>query len=101
MQPYITYREANDNGELIYYVLQKEFPHYLAFISTKVEKALAQATIAGYNMQIVFCGVIHGQFIPSYRGVVGQIQMVMEDMSNWFLDNRINVEPKKYLKFKL
>lgn len=101
-QPFLTYRETNEKGELIYYILQKEFPHYLAWVSnTRVEKALAQATVAGYNMQIVFCGTISGAFIPSYRGVVEQIQMVIESMSSWFLDNRINVEPKKYLKFKL
>jgi hypothetical protein len=102
MQPYITFVETNDKGELIYYILQKSFPNYLAYISTtRVEKALAQATVAGYNMQVVFCGTIQGAFIPSYRGVVEQIQLALEDMANWFLSNRINLESKKYLKFKL
>lgn len=100
-QPYITFRETNNEGELIYYILQKEFPHYLAFTSNKVEKALAQATISGYNMQVVFCGCINGFVIPSYRGTIDQIQYQVEHMSDWFLANRINIEPKKYLKFKI
>lgn len=102
MQPYITFVETNDKGELIYYILQKEFPHYQAYISiTRVEKALAQATVAGYNMQIVFCGVINGAFVPSYNNVMNEIQFTLEQMSLFFLTNRINVEPKKYLKFKI
>lgn len=102
MIKYITYREPNDKGELIYYILQKEFPHYQAYIATtRVERALAKASIAGYNMEVVFCGCINGFVIPSYRGTVMQMQGIMEQMASWFLVNRINVEPKKYLKFKL
>lgn len=102
MQPFLTFRETNENGELVYYILQKEFPHHLAYISTtRIENPLAQATIAGYNMQVIFCGVINGAYIPSYRGAIGQIQLCLESMCEWFLINRINVEPKKYLKFKI
>lgn len=101
-QPFLTYRETNENGELVYFILQKDFPHYLGYVSnTRVEKALAQATVSGYNTQIIFCGCINGFVIPSYKGTINQMQFIMEQMAEWFLVNRINVEPKKYLKFKI
>lgn len=103
MQPYITYRETDKNNVLQYYILQKEFPHYKALISIipPKEGTLAYTVISGYKMWMVYGGTIVGNFVPSYNNVTEDIQFVLENMAVWFLSNRIEIEPKKYFKFKI
>ena len=102
MIQYITYREIDTEGRLCYYILQKEFPHYKGIIALgKLENTLSSATIAGYKMYVNFNGTLRGNLIPSYNDVLKEIDIIMEDMAIWFLNNRILADQKKYSKFKI
>lgn len=101
-QPYITFREDNEDGKLCYYVLGRTFPHFIGRVETRVpQSTVAQASISGYNMWIVFDYTLRGKFIPSYANIAEEIQATLELMAVWFLDNRIINNERKYLKFKI
>lgn len=100
MIPYITYRELQE-GRLQYYILQKEFPHYVGVISSHpVNSTLCQIAIPGYNLWVVFGGTIRGNFIPSYTDIQNEIETEFQKMAIWFLTERIQAEPKKFNKWK-
>ncbi len=102
MIPYITYREINDTGVLCYYILQKVFPNYVGIVSVgKLDNAIASEPIAGYHLYVNFHGTINGRMIPNFKDVLQDIQTCLMSMDNWFLENRIKTEPKKYAKFKI
>lgn len=102
MMRYITYREIDSEGRLCYYILQKQFPHYKGIIALgKLENTLSSAPIAGYKMYVNFNGTLRGNLIPSYNDVMKEIDIIMEDMAIWFLNNRILADQKKYSKFKV
>ena len=102
MQPFITYRELDKNNELQYFVLQKEFPHCVCYISAvKKENVLSQMPIAGYNLYVVFNGTIRGNIIPSYKNIAEEIDSVIASMANWYKENRIENNNKRYNKFKI
>jgi hypothetical protein len=100
MIPYITYREEKE-GNLLYYILQKEHPHYVWVIAYGPIENKIQIPITEHNLYVTFAGTIRGNFIPSYRDVVNQIEQTMTSMAIWYYENRILKEPKKYSKFKL
>jgi hypothetical protein len=100
MIPYITYREEKE-GNLLYYILQKEHPHYVGVIAYNVIENKIQIPITEHNLYVTFAGTIAGNYIPSYKDVVSQIENTMSSMAIWFYDNRILKEPKKYQKFKI
>jgi hypothetical protein len=99
MIPYITYREEKE-GNLLYYILQKEHPHYVGVIAYNVIENKIQVPITEHNLYVTFAGTIRGNYIPSYKDVVKEIENTMSSMSLWFYENRILKEPKKYQKFK-
>lgn len=102
MQQFITYRELDKNGELQYYILQKEFPHYVCYISTvKKENVISQWAVSEYNLYVIFCGTIRGNFIPSYKNIAEEIDSVVLSMANWYKENRILTNQKRYEKFKI
>lgn len=101
-QPFISYREENENGLLCYYICQKEHPHYVGIISVgQLVESLASAPVANYNLYVNFIGVLRGNYVPNYSDVLQDIQRNVWEMANWFYINRIVTEPKKYSKFKL
>jgi len=98
---YITFREPIEDG-LGYFILQKEFPHYLCNISeSPVVNFIQPMPVTSYNLWLCFKGTIRGNFIPSYKDVYEEIRSVMQDMANWYFENRILIEPKKYRKWKV
>lgn len=99
---YITFRDKDDEGNFQYYILQRDFPHYIAQIeSNPYGKALYKAPIAGYNMYVSLVGTLRGKIIPAYKQVNEEINEVLFNMADWFYNNRIKAEPKKYEKFKI
>lgn len=52
-------------------------------------------------MYVNFNGTLRGNLIPSYNDVLKEIDIIMEDMAIWFLNNRILADQKKYSKFKI
>lgn len=98
---YITYREEDSDGVLRYYILQKQFPHYVGVILEAPKQGTWQSPIAGYNLWVCYAGTIRGNMIPSYKNVSQETQSVYDDMAQWYLANRIIKQPERYKKFKI
>jgi len=103
MNDFITYREQNEKGNLLYYILQRAFPHYEAVLSiAPTNSALAECPIAGYHFFVVIQGTLRGKnVIPSYVDVQKEMRSVANQMAAWYLENRILVDEKKYRKWKI
>lgn len=102
MSPYITYREVNEAGELQYYILQKRFPYYVSRISLNpYEGALLKQSVPGYKMYVVLNGTIEGAVVPSYKDTLQEIEHSLFLMAEWFYENRIRPDEKKYKKYKV
>ena len=102
MIPFITYRETDREGVLQYYILQRDFPHYIGRISPyPIENPICQSPIAGYNLWVCFAGTIRGNIIPSYPSEKQNMIAVFESMATWFYANRIISDEKKYKKYKI
>lgn len=100
MNPYITFRELQD-GKLEYFILQKEFPHFLGKIVTYPNpKSLVNAPVAGYNLWVSFNGVINGNYYPSNISTE-EMQVIFETMALWFASERIIGNGKRFDKFKI
>lgn len=100
--PFITYREQLEDNVIGYFILQKDYPHFVGIISsTPYHKLVSSVAIAGYNLWVAFYGTLRGNVIPSYEGVGDEINEVLHRMAIWFLENRINNAERKYTKFKI
>lgn len=98
---YITYRE-NYAGELQYFLLQKEWPHYVGMILDNPNyNSLYLFMIPNTKLYIAFFGTIQGRFIPSTNQVEKEIALIFVDMAEWYYKNRIESQPKKYKKWLL
>lgn len=95
---YITYREGEEDAG--YFILQKDYPHFVAEIKDMVNEGdWCTEQIDGYNLWVVFSGIINGRYVPS-NYEYEEILAVMRDMSLWYLANRVSKNEKKYKKFK-
>ena len=101
-QPYLTYREMDNEGRLCYYICQKASPNYVGIVSVgTLYDRIANAPVGDYNLYVNFNGTIQGHYAPSYKDVIQDIERCMWEMANWFYKHRVLAEPKKYLKFKI
>lgn len=99
MQPFITFRDLNNDGELCYYILQREFPHYIGRISeTPKMDAIASVPITAHKLWIIYNGVLSGNYIPAKMGVMDEVKKVFQGMSDWYYAHRVIPNPKKYKK---
>jgi len=102
MQTHITFSEKTEDGEFQYFVLQKEFPHYLGQILTYPKKNIFPASaVAGYNFWVSFTGTLRGGFIPSYKDVAIEVSAALDKMALWYLDQVIMQDELRYKKFKI
>jgi hypothetical protein len=102
MNPFITFREKDKDGNLQYYVLQRAFPHYIGVVLNNPGSGLiGQSAIPGYTLWVVFDGTLMGNMIPNYRNVANEIQTVLDNMAAWYWSDRIILNEKKYSKFKI
>ena len=101
MIPFITYREDERDGRR-YYIVQKAFPHWRGVVTLyPLDNKLAQSVpITGFNLYVSFCGVLQGNFIPLQNNVEKEAQAMLQQMSEWYLEQRIKPNEKKYKKFK-
>lgn len=101
MIPYLTFTEPDENDTMEYFILQKAFPHFLCKISEHPIGHFFQcAPINEYDLYIVFNSTLRGNVIPSYQSIGDEIRVVMHDMADWFYNNRILKNEKKYKKWK-
>jgi|SRR5882757_11501386 len=102
MTAFVTFRDTDSERKLQYYILQRGFPHYVGRISEKpIEQPLAISPIGGYYLWVVVDGTLRGGFIPGYKNVIEEMQNVADTMADWFYENRILIDPKRYKKFKI
>lgn len=102
MNPFITFRDKDENGEMQYYILQRAFPHFVGRISpVPIEGALANEPVAGYNLWITWNSTLRGNFIPDYRNFDKEIANVFIDMATWFYAERIAMDKNRFKKFKI
>lgn len=102
MTPYITFRDTDKENNLQYYILQRDYPHYVGLVAAKPkEGALAQAPIAGYNMYIIIEGTLRFNLIPNYKNVIEEMQLIAETMAVWYYTDRMIMDKKRYEKFKI
>lgn len=102
MSPFITFRDRDANGELQYYILQREFPHFVGIlVSQPVEHSLAQSPISGHYLWVAFAGTLRGNIIPGYQDIQNEIESVFQNMAAWYYTNRIEPDLKKYRKWKI
>lgn len=102
MQPFITFRDKDKNGNLQYYILQRDYPHYVGVIaSERVVGAIAEAVIPGYSLYVTFSGVLQGNYIPMYKDSKNEAQQILDNMAAWFWSERIAMDKKRFKKFKI
>ncbi len=101
MIPFIAFTEKDENDSIRYFVLQKDFPHFVGEILSHPKEGTWQSPIGGYNLWVVFSGTLQGRLIPSYRNISDEMQSVFDNMAVWYLANKIIPNKSKYKKFKI
>lgn len=101
MNPYITFKDKDVKGVLQYYILQREFPHFLGIVSSVPMAGTWQSPISAHQMWIVFAGTLRGNMVPGYNNISDEIQVVLDAMAAWFYSERILPDEKRYKKFKI
>ncbi len=102
MNNYITYRDTDNEDNLQYYVLQKDYPHIVAMISDiPIINFVQPVPVSGYNLWLIFSGTLRGNFLPGYNSIFEEVKVVVTDMALWFYENRVLSNEKKYKKWKV
>jgi hypothetical protein len=107
MQPFITFREMDESGQLRYYILQREHPHIIGRIAAGEQYFngrilwVEPAHIPSHNMTVAFDGTLQGNLLPARISAVQEVSGVLEKMAQWFYTNRVSPNPKKYAKWKM
>lgn len=102
MSPFITFTDKSASGETEYYILQREYPHFVGMIAyiPSVEP-ICQVPIAGHHLYINFWGTLRGRLMPISKNIDKEIGSVFEQMASWYYQNRILTDPKRYKKFAI
>ena len=99
---YITYREEDEFGRLCFYILQKDFPHYIGLLVTQpMNRAMINMPLPEYHLWLTYAGVLMGNYVPSTVASEANIDGIFSDMAEWYYLNRIKTQAKKYSKFKI
>lgn len=100
MSPFITFKDLDTKGEMQYFILQREYPHYCGRIAYyPTGGAICEVPITGHNLYVSFSGVLRGNFVPAYPKVEEEISVIFHAMALWFYENRVLKEPKRYKKW--
>jgi hypothetical protein len=102
MSPFITFRDTDIKNGLQYYILQREYPHYVCLITPyPLDGIMPSLQITGYYLWVNFNGTLRGNLVPSYLNLQEDITFVMNQMSIWYYENRIVPKDKKYKNYKI
>jgi hypothetical protein len=100
--PFITFREKDDDGILQYYVLQRGWPHYLGLVTDNPHLAsILKVPLAGYRFYVSYSGVLVGNYAPSSKEGESEMLLTLQQMANWFLKERILPYQRKYKNWKI
>jgi hypothetical protein len=94
-KPYIIYTEGDG-----FFILQKDFPHFIGKITHKIESNVAQYPISGYNLYVSFAGTLKGRYMPADKFILEEAQHIYADMANYLLDTKIK-NSEEYEKYKI
>lgn len=101
MEPFIAFRDRDKSGDLQYYILQRDFPHYCGLISeTQDLEAIIQVPISGHRLYVIFNGTIRGNYIAAYKDAFEEISHIFVHMAEWYYENRIAPAPQRFKKWK-
>ena len=101
MEKFITFRE-DENQKPSYYILQKEFPHFLGrLVDNPYYKSLVNAPVPQTKLYVAIIGTLRGSLIPAYQNVDEEIKTVALDMAYWYFENRVNTNPQKFKRWLL
>ncbi len=99
---YISFRDNDSKGELQYYILQRDYPHYVARISYKPStESLMCVPVTDHLLWLIFDGVLAGNYIPAHPSVKQELAEVFFNMATWFYSNRIVGNESKYKKWRV
>lgn len=102
MSPFITFKDYSANGELEYYILQRDYPHYLGKISYYPSgEPICQVPVTAHHLYVTFAGVLRGNYIPAHQGVEKEIDAVFNAMALWFYSERIMKDQRRYKKWAI
>jgi hypothetical protein len=103
MNPYVTFRDTDDNEVLQYYVLRREHPSYIGLLSSNpsANVPLVQVPIPGYTIWVIFAGTLQGNYVSVHPSYKDELEEIFTNMALWFLSNRIEKDPKRYKKWKI
>jgi hypothetical protein len=102
MNPFVTFKDTDKKGELQYYILQREYPHYVGQITYYPSgEAICQVPVSGHNLYVTFAGVLRGNYIPAYPKVNEEITAITHAMALWFYSKRVAIDPKRYKKWAI
>ena len=100
MSPYITFKDFDSNGELQYYILQREYPHYCGVVAyLPIADSICQIPVTAHHLYITFAGTIRGNFALAHPQMEKEIYFIFHSMMLWFYQNRIVKDPKRYKKW--
>lgn len=100
MEPFITFRENNKDGVLSYFILQREYPHFVGMVVDRPRDNKIQAPIAGHNLWVEFYGTVRGAFIPALAKTYEDMCQSARAMADWYHANRIETNLSKYKKWR-
>ena len=101
MSPFITFRDKDEDGKLQYFILQRDFPHFVGIIREYPSTGNWCSAVAGHNLWVTFSETLRGNVVPSYKNISDEIQSVMDNMAAWFHAERIVLNEGKFKKFKI
>ena|ERR1700722_11856088 len=100
MSPFVTFKDNDSAGILQYYILQREYPHYVGQITYYPKGgAICEVPVTAHNLYVSFAGVLRGNYLPAFPKVEEEINQVFHAMALWFYANRIVPDPKRYKKW--
>jgi hypothetical protein len=83
------------------YVCQCQWPHYQARVEHQPNHKYWTIQIAGYELHLNFAGTLAGNFLPMDMKAGSDIPKVMEQMGIFYLIERVEINQKRYAKFKI
>lgn len=102
MIPFITYREPDLLGNAQYYILQKAHPNIIGILVTMPKpEAIVNQPIAAYRLWVSFHGTLRENMIPAQSDIYNEIESVVSNMADWFYQERILKDNKRFKKWKL
>jgi hypothetical protein len=89
-------------GELQYFILQREWPHYIGMIIDNPNyKSLVKVPVPNTTLYVSLWGTLQGRLLPANAGMDNGIAATLTNMAVFYYEERIIPNQKKYKKWLL